>query len=139
VSPKSAANSPVSNMDLSEHDVSESCDQQIINNDTNLQDIKLKPNSSNYNLNDLYERKKEKYKLPGSDINIKTEPEDTVADFSESSSNMHHLPLASIGNENLQDEEALQNELTSELIIKSGSECSDVEETENNENIIHGK
>jgi hypothetical protein len=44
-------------------------------------------------------------------------------------------PLASIDNENLQDEDELQNELTSELIIKSEHECS---ETEDIENYIHG-
>jgi hypothetical protein len=109
--------------------------------DTNLQQIKIEPNSSDYNLNEnnIFESNEEKYNPPGSDTNIKTEPEDTAADFSESSSNLHHLPFASIDNENLQDEDELQNELTSELIIKSEHECSDVEQTQDNGHYTHGK
>jgi hypothetical protein len=103
--------------------------------DTNLQQIKIEPNSSDYNLNenDLNDSTEEKYNPPGSDMNIKTE--DTAADFSESSSNLHHLPFASIDNENLQDED----QLTSELIIKSEHECSDVEQIQDSDHHMLGK
>jgi hypothetical protein len=115
-----------------ERDVSESCDLQITNNDTNLQQIKLEPQFCITYEDELVE---EDYNPPGSDVNIKTESEDTAADFGESSSNLHHLPFASIDNENLQDED----DLMSELIIKSEHECSDVEQTQDSEHHMLGK
>jgi hypothetical protein len=64
-----------------EQDVSESCDQPMTNNDTNLQQIKLEPQFCITYEDEIVE---DTNKPPGSDINIKTEPEDTAADFSES-------------------------------------------------------
>jgi hypothetical protein len=55
------------------------------------------------------------------------ETETKVADLRMWCPNMHHVYLA---NQERQEEIELEKQLTSELIIKSEPECSDVEETQ---------
>jgi hypothetical protein len=71
-----------------------------------------------------------------SNIIIKTESEnETKPDLSLLYPNLH---LTQSVTSSRQDEDELQNELTSEFIIKSEHEWSDVEETQDHANYSHG-
>jgi hypothetical protein len=101
-------------------DSDESCDQQITNNDTNLQDVELEPQFCITDGDDFVGATYDP------DINIKVEPEDTAADFTEPYSNTDLVPFASIT-------------INNDLIIKSEPEWIDAEKTKDNESNIHGK
>jgi hypothetical protein len=116
-----------------EQDVSESCDQQI--SDINSIAIKSEPGVTNIESHES--EKSEEEQTLNCDVEAESE---TKPDLSDLCPDIQEVRSASTNSfSSRQDEDELQNELTSELIIKSEHEWSDVEETQDTDNYIHGK